>query len=107
MAKKEDYIQKFIYQIIKEAGLDKMPKDFLDEYTDKLAMEAQKRLGLAAIKELNEQKIREFSKIKESRDAKAINEFLSANIENFEDKMTMALQGFSQEVIASAKKLNA
>ena len=107
MAKKEDYIQKFIYQIIKEAELDKMPKDFLDEYTDKLAMEAQKRLGLVAIKELDSDQIKEFNKIKENSGTEAINEFLFANIENFEDKITMALQEFGQEVIDSAKKLNA
>ncbi|MCK4554079.1 hypothetical protein KAU19_03890 [Candidatus Parcubacteria bacterium] len=84
-----------------------MPADFLDEYTDKLAMEAQKRLGLAAIKELDERKIKEFNKIKENNGAEAINEFLSANIENFEDKMTVALSEFGKGVIESAKKLNA
>ncbi|MBU4601138.1 DUF5663 domain-containing protein [Candidatus Parcubacteria bacterium] len=107
MGNQENYMEKFINQIIKEAGIDKMPKDFVDEYADKLTTEAQKRLGLAAIKELDEGKIKEFNKIEESHDAKAINEFLSANIENFEEKMTVALNEFGKKVIESAKKLNA
>ena len=108
MKKQEDYMQKFIQQIIKESGLDKMPKDFLEEYTEKLKMEAQKRLGLVAIKELNEKQVKKFTEIteKKEQDPKEINDFLIANINNFEEKMTVALRDFGREVMESAKKLN-
>jgi len=108
MKNKENHIKKFVDQIIKESGLDKMPEDFLNEYSEKLTMEAQKRLGLVAIKDLNEKQIKEFTKItnKKEQDSKIINDFLIANVDDFEKKMTIALQDFGKEVINSAKKLN-
>lgn len=108
MKNQENYIKKFVDQIIKESGLDKMPKDFLEEYSEKLTMEAQKRLGLVTVRELNEKQIKEFTKIaKETeQDSKAVNDFLITNINNFEKKMTIALQDFGKEIINSAKKLN-
>lgn len=102
-----DNLNKFIDQIIIQARLDKMPKDFLDEYSKKLKIEAMKRLGIAAVKELKEEQIEEFNKLSESSgDQEKINEYLEANIENFEEKMTQALTEFGQEVVSKAKSIN-
>ena len=100
-------IQRFIKEIIKKAELDKMPQDFLDEYNEKLTMEAQKRLGLASVSELKPEEIEEFTKLIEesNNDSEKINEYLTFHIENFEEKMAKALAEFGNEIIKNAEKL--
>lgn len=101
-----NYIEQFIAQVIKEAGLDKMPKDFLDEYARKLSEEAKKRLGIAAMKELDENEVEQLNKIvgKAGSEGK-VNDFLASRVENFEEKMAVALEEFGREVIEKAKSL--
>ncbi len=102
-----DNMQEFIEQIIKEAGLDKMPQDFLEAYSEKVRTEAVKRLGIVAVKELNEKQIEEFNKLMEEtgNDAAKMNEYLAENIGNFQEKMSQALAEFGREVIENAKNL--
>lgn len=88
-----------------------MPADFLDEYKERLGMEAKKRLGLAAMKELSGKQIMEVNKLMEKAEKKdepdyaALNDYFAGHIENFQDKMTVALEEFGVEVINNAKKL--
>lgn len=100
-------LKDFIASIIKEASLDNMPQNFIEEYTERLTFEAQKRLGLVSMKELDEPKHEELNKIIEesNNEPQKINDFLVANIENFEEKMTIALEEFGKEVLEAAKKL--
>lgn len=101
-----NHIEQFITQVIKEAGLDKMPKDFLDEYAQKLSEEAKKRLGIAAMKELNENEVEQLNKIMGKTGSEdKVNDFLASRIENFEEKMVVALEKFGREVIEKAKSL--
>ena len=96
----------FIDLLIKQAGLDKMPTEFLGEYREKLAAEAQKRVGLAAMAELSADQIEEFNKlsVKTNNDPQAINDYLVSHIADFEVKMSEALKQFGDEVLASAKR---
>lgn len=104
-------IEEFIDLIIKQSGFDKMPADFLDEYKERLGMEAKKRLGLMAMKELDNKEIMEVNKLMENAekqeepDYAALNDYFAAHIDNFQEKMTIALEEFGREVIESAKKL--
>lgn len=102
----EDLIQQFVEGLIKEAGLENMPERFKNEYNEKLGLEAQKRIGAAAIKELDEKALDEFSKLAE-KDAtpEKIEEFFKNNIPDFEAKIQAALQEFAVEFIESAKQL--
>lgn len=103
----QNYLQKFVEEIIKEAGLDGMPSDFLSEYTAKLAEETQKRLGLVSMAELSPKEVEELSGIMEKtkNDPAAINDYLVSRVDNYEEKMVKALKEFGEEVIASARKL--
>lgn len=100
-------LQDFIEVLIKQTGLDKMPVEFLDEYKNRLQIEAEKRLGLAAMAELSTKQIEEFNKLaaKTENDPAKINDYLASHIDNFESKMTEALKQFGQEVIVAAKKV--
>ncbi len=103
-----DYLLKFIEEIIKKAGLDSMPADFLEEYKEKLAQEAQKRLGIESMALLSPEEAEELGKLmeKSDNDAKAINDYLVSHIDNYQEKMAAALKKFGDEVIESAEKLN-
>ena len=107
MENSENHIEKFVVEIIKQAGLDKMPEDFLADYTEKVTMEAQKRLGLSAVEALPDDKLKEFTELTEKSpdDFIKINAFLKENISDFEEKMSKALRDFGLEMIESAKKL--
>lgn len=100
-------IEEFVSEIIKQAGFDGMPEDFLAEYKEKVAIEAQKRLGMSAMEALPDDKIEEFSELAEKspNDLEKINTFLTENIPDFEEKMAKALRDFGTEMIESAKKL--
>lgn len=102
-------IKKFVETIIKEAKLDTLPAEFLEEYTERMTIEAQKRLGVTAMSELKPEKIEELNKLIQdtNNDPLKVSAFLEENIENYQDKMTKALQEFGEEVLDSAQKLNA
>ena len=103
----KNHIEEYITEIIKQAGFDKMPEDFLIDYKEKMTIEAQKRLGLSAVEALPEGKLEEFTELTEKSpdDFEKINAFLSENISDFEEKMAKVLRDFGQETIESAKKL--
>jgi hypothetical protein len=100
-------IQGFIERLIKEAGLDKMPENFLREFTARLTLEAQKRIGVMAVAELNADKVEELNRIigdgKKDK-AKEINDFLAGSIPDFDQKLKTWLREFAEEVIKKAGK---
>jgi hypothetical protein len=104
----EDLIQQFVDGLIKEAGLEKMPESFKTEYNEKLGLEAQKRIGAVALKELSPEAMDEFGKLVEKDpDQKKLEEFFKNNIPDYEAKIQAALKEFAAEFIESAKQLKA
>ncbi len=104
----QNYIQNFIKEVLKQAGLTDMPKDFLQEYEERLTIEAQKRLGLAAIKELKDEDAATLAKIAEesNNNPQKIQEFLSSHINNFEEKMAKVLADFGKEIVNNINSFN-
>lgn len=102
----ESNINDFIKALILKAGLDKMPQDFLDEYEEKLAIEAQKRMGVVAMENLTKEQALELANLAEENGdtPEKISEYLSANIPDFKELMSNALQEFGEEVINSSQK---
>lgn len=104
----ENVIEQFIRDLIKKAGIDNMPDDFKKEYTEKLAMQAQQRLGMVALQELDEKGIEDFEKFmagKESPKPEETMEFLSSRIPGFSLKVAEALEQFGNEFIQGAARL--
>lgn len=96
----------FINELIKQAGLDSMPAEYLQEYKEKLAIEAQKRLGVASMAALSPEQVAELNEIiaREAEPAMAIKDYLIANIDDYKGKMTEALKEFGREVLVAAGK---
>ena len=96
----------FISELIKQACLDKMPQDFLEEYKEKLAVEAQKRLGVASMALLSMDEVTELNEIiaKQSEPAEAIKDYLLGHIPDYQNKMAEALREFGGEVLRAAGK---
>ena len=101
-----DLITNFVAELLKKAGLADMPEKFRDEYSEKIGLEVQKRLGLVAMKELSPEAVDKFGQLM-TADAKPdeLAEFFQQNIPDYETKVTQALKDFADEFLASAEKL--
>jgi glutamine synthetase type III len=103
-----DLITTFVAELLTKAGLNDVPKSFYEEYSQKIGVEAQKRLGMIAIRELTPEAVDEFGKLMTSEaDPKEMAEFFQKNIPDYEQKVTDALKEFADEFLASAEKLKA
>ncbi|MEK7202990.1 MAG: DUF5663 domain-containing protein [Patescibacteria group bacterium] len=101
-------IQQFIKSIFKKAGMENLPKKFLDEYEEKLILETQRRLGILMVKELNEEGVKAFDKLMRKNpnpDQKTFSEFFNAYIPNFEEITEKGLRDFEQEFIVELAQL--
>lgn len=103
-----DIISDFVAELIKKAGLDNVPQNFYDEYSEKIKAEAQKRLGIIALRELTPEAVDKFGELI-GRDAKPeeLAEFFYNNIPDYEKKTADTLKQFADEFLASAAKLKA
>lgn len=102
----QDLIVQFVEQLIARAGLDGVPKNFRAEYTDKIAAEVQKRIGLVAVKELSPEGLAEFGRLMEGGPAAdAVNKFFAEHIPDLDKKINAALDDFSAEFLSGAEQL--
>ena len=103
-----DIIAVFVSELLKKAGLADVPKNFYDEYSEKIGVEVQKRLGIIAMNELKPEAAEKFGELM-ARDADPdeLAEFFQNNIPNYEQKVTDALRDFADDFLASAAKLKA
>ena len=103
-----DLTQQFVENLIIGAGLSNMPESFKKEYYEKLGIEAQRRIGAVALKELTPKAMDEFTKLVETNpEPEKIEEFFRNNITDYETKIGEALRVFAAEFIESAQKLRA
>jgi len=103
-----DLITTFVAELLKKSGLEDVPKSFYDEYSQKIGMEAQKRLGMIAMRELTPEAVDEFGKLMSNEaDSKTLAEFFKKNIPDYEKKVEEALKEFADEFLVSAAKLKA
>jgi len=103
-----DPIQQFIQEVLKKAGVSQMPEDFKQQYVEKLAAEAQKRLGIMALSEMDEKGMKEFEKLMTAEKApeqKELLEFFESKIPDFPQKVTETLKKFGEEFIQGAERL--
>ena len=94
--------------MVKKAGIDNMPDDFKKTYNEKLAVEAQRRLGMMAIAELDEQGAKDFEEFiakNPSPEPKKTLEFFNSKITDFQTKVENTLTKFAEEFISGAEKL--
>jgi hypothetical protein len=101
-----DLIATFVTELLKKAGLEDVPKSFYDEYSEKIGVEVQKRLGLIAMKELTPEAVDKFGElVSRNADPGEMAKFFKENISEYEEKISLALKEFADEFLASAAKL--
>lgn len=104
----ENIIEKFIEETLKKAGIADLPDEFKKEYTDKLGVEVQKRLGMMALAELKENDLNDFEKLmKENTEPKPdeMIEFFRSRISDFDNKLANTLKQFADEFVQGAERL--
>lgn len=101
-------IQNFVLDLLKKAGLDNMPEDFKKEYTEKLAVEVERRLGVMAMEELDAKGLEDFEAFmtaQETPKSEDFLEFFNSHISDFNEKTSKTLDEFAQEFLAGATDL--
>lgn len=71
-----EFIQQYIDSLLKKAGFDKLPADFLEEQKGNMQAEIKRRLGLAVAKHSGEK------------------------VENFDDLVKQVLEKFAQDFLS-------
>jgi len=103
-----DTIQQFVQELITSAGLEQAPEDIRKACAERLAITVHQKLGVMALKELNEQDLNNFEKLIDQDNApesKAAWEFFNKRIPNFQKKVEATLQQLAQEFIQAAVNL--
>lgn len=104
----ENIILKTINEALVKAGIDKMPEDFKQQYTAKLVQEAQQRLGIMALGELDEKGVKEYEELSSGEKdptPEEMMDFFNTHIPDFQAKVKQTLDKFAQEIIDSAERL--
>lgn len=103
-------MDQYVKQIMAQAGIADLPEDFKQDYMEKLSIEAQRRLGIMAMGEMDENGLKDFEKLmaeNKQPQPEELMEFFKARIPDFESKVTAALKEFAEEFAGGAEKLRA
>ena len=102
----QDYLEQFISQLMKSAGLNNLNEEFKNSYKERLMAQIQERLGLILINELNEQGLEDYKNLIQVNDKPSpaqVQKFFSEHIENFEEKSKKTLEDFAVEFLQAIK----
>lgn len=102
-----DPIQAFVEQLYSAAGLDKLPPDLKEEYSERIGVEVNRRIGLSMMEALDEKSLEEFNKLmeKEEVDPAEAMAFFKQNVPDFEVKMQKVFGDFTKEFVTAADQL--
>jgi len=102
-----DPIQAFVDQLYAAAGLDKLPSDLRSEYSERIGIEVNRRIGLAMMEALDEKALGEFNKLmdKEGVDPAEVMAFFQQYVPDFQDRMKKVFEDFTKEFVSAADQL--
>lgn len=107
MANVQLLLDQFADNLIREAGFDKLPEKFQQDFRDQIINEAHSRLGLLVTAELPEDKLGEYGQLLAgSQDVEndvKLAEFTASAIPYFSDKAALILGAYQAEFISEAK----
>ena len=101
-------VVKITEDFIKKAGLDNMPEEIRMEYVEKIGAEIQRRIGLIAMDELDNESAKELSVMLEKdpkMSQKSMTNFFKEKIENFDEKIKTRLEDFLKEYLDKMQSL--
>jgi hypothetical protein len=91
--------------IIKEFGLEKLPKEKQSEILTKMTESVLKRIYVNVLEKLSADDITEFEKLQESASQGEIDRFLKAKIDNYEELIFNTIKGFKEEMKETIQSL--
>ena len=102
-----DPIQAYLEDLFVAAGLDKLPSDIKEEYSERLGVEVNRRIGLAMMDSLDENSLGEFNALMEKDevtpdDARV---FFAERVPDYEARMQKVLEDFAKEFVDSTEQL--
>lgn len=96
----------FIEDMITRAGMTNLPDEFRRKYVEQLAVQLQERVGLRALRELDEEQLANFEAlVKDKGNAAQVFEFFQNHVRDFPQKMAAVMQEFSDEFVEHSKKV--
>ena len=104
----DNIMEQYVNQIMQQAGIADLPEDFKKDYVEKLSVEAQRRLGIMALGEMDESGIKDFEKLMaENKEPKPeqLMEFFKQRVPDFQTKVIETLKQFAQEFVTGANNL--
>jgi len=102
-----DPIQVYVEQLLSAAGLNELPSDMKDEYSERLGVEVNRRIGLAMMEVLDEKALEGFNALMEKEDVGPADaqDFFRKHVPDYEARIQKTLEDFTKEFVASAEQL--
>jgi len=113
-------IDAFVRRLVKDAGLDTLGPEFVEDYIKQFTPQAERRIGMAALKMLDEDGKRKYMNfVEQSKGSKPTPEeaiafvrkqpdeavvFFRKYVPDFDKKIEAAFDDFAKEFVASMKK---
>jgi len=93
---------------LQKAGLADLPEDMQAEYTEKIGLEIQRRIGIIAMDKLDDKAAKELEAVLKKNPNmthKKLTKFFTDNIENFEEVLAKELDEFLKDYLEKIKAL--
>jgi hypothetical protein len=97
----------FLENLMTEAGLTNLPKDYRAQYMLKLQDELNQRIGMIIMENLDEKDAKEFSKLIDQKPlpgATQMQKFFADKIPGLEQKIKDGMVLFAQQFLSAVKK---
>lgn len=91
--------------IIKEMGLEELPKDAQEEILIKMTESVLKKIAIETLERLSDEDRDEFEKLQETAAPAEIDAFLSSKIENYEELLQKTVAEYKEEIKESINNL--
>jgi hypothetical protein len=91
----------FIRDLLKQAKLDTLPEEYLEEYTVRLESQLMERLGLVALQALPDSDLSHAEKLSEKRDFEGLMQLFQKSIPDFSDLLGKTLNEFRDQFLKS------
>ena len=107
-AQQFDFLRAYIEKIIDESGaFDSLSEDTRDEFIPQFVAEAERRIGIAVMPELNEASAKEFTAMLESESTTAdqLQTFWQTNVPELDKIVEITLEAFKKEFMETLSGL--
>ena len=101
-------LETFAEGLIAQAGFDKLPDKFRQDFKEQIMNEALQRLGMLLAAELTPEQLQAYERLfTASADPTAdpaISQFISSNVPDFAAKSAAVLKSYGEEFLSEAQK---